>query len=120
MNKIFAQQIGKSVLVYLNDILVYSKMLEDHIRHLREVLKIFRIQKFFCRLHKCHFNDTQMKYLGHLISADGVRPNLDKVEKVKEWPRPTTVQEVHSFLGFANYFRMFMQGYSQLISRLQT
>ena len=84
MNKIFSQQIGKSVLVYLDDILVYSKTPEDHLKHLREVFEILKTQKFFCRLHKCHFNDTEMKYLGHLISADGVRPDPDKVEKVKE------------------------------------
>ena len=84
MNKIFSQQIGKSVLVYLDDILVYSKTPKDHLKNLREVFKILKTQKFFCRLHKCHFNDTEMKYLGHLISADGVRPDLDKVEKVKE------------------------------------
>ena len=59
-----------------------------------------------------------MKYLGHLISTDGVRPDPDKVEKVKEWPRPTTVQEVRAFLGLANYFRKFMQGYSQMVSPL--
>ena len=115
MNKIFSQQIGKSVLVYLDDIFVYSQTPEDHLTHLREVFEILRTQKFFCRLHKCHFNDTEMKYLGHLISSDGVRPDTDKVEKVKEWPRPTTVQEVRAFLGLANYFREFMQGYSQMV-----
>ena len=108
MNKIFSQQIGKSVLVYLDDILVYSKTLEDHLKHLHKVFEILKTQMFFYRLHKCHFNDTEMKYLGHLISADGVRPDPDKVEKVKEWPRPTTVQEVRAFLGLANYFRKIM------------
>ena len=91
MNRIFSQQIGKSILVYLDDILIYSKTPEDHLKHLREVFEILKTQKFFCRLHKCHFNDTKMKYLGHLISADGVSPNPDKVEKVKKWPRLTTV-----------------------------
>ena len=118
MNKIFSQQIGKSVLVYLDDILVYSKTPKDHLKHLREVFETLRTQKFFCRLHKCHLNSTEMKYLGHFISADGVRLDLDKVEKVKEWPRPTTVQEVRAFLGLANYFRKFMQGYSQMVSPL--
>ena len=75
MNKIFAQKIGKSVLVYLDNILVFRKTPEDHIRHLREVVEILRAQMFFCRLHKCHLNDTKMKYLGHLISKDGMRPD---------------------------------------------
>ena len=118
MNKIFSHQIGKSVLVYLDDILVYSKTLEEYVKHLREVFEILKTQKFFCRLHKCHFNDTQMKYLGHLISSDGVRPDPEKVEKVKKWPRPTSMQEVRSVLGLANYFRKFMQGYSRMVSPL--
>ena len=114
INKIFSQQIGKNVLVFLDDILFYSKTPEDHLKHLRDVFEILKTQKFFCKLHKCHFNDTEMKYLGHLISSDGVRPDPDKVEKVKELPRPTIVQEVRAFLGLANYFRKFMQGYSQM------
>ena len=61
MNMIFGQQIGKSILVYLDDILIYSKTPQDHISHLREVFEILKAQKFFCRLHKCYFNDTQMK-----------------------------------------------------------
>ena len=77
--------------------------------------EVLKAQKFFCRLHKCHFNDTQMKYLGHLISSDGVRPDPDEVEKVKEWPRPTTVQEVSSFLGLTNFFRKSMHGYSRMV-----
>ena len=81
MNKTFPQQTGKRVLVYLDDILIDRLMREHHATHFREV---FNIQKLFCRLHKCHFNDTQMKYLGHLISEDGVRPDPDKMEKVKE------------------------------------
>ena len=79
MNRIFSCHIGKSVLVYLDNILVYRKTLEEHVKHLREVFEILKTQKFVCRLHKCHFNDTQMKYLGHLISSDGVRPNQEKV-----------------------------------------
>lgn len=108
ISNIFTQQIGTSGLVYLDDILVYNKMPKDHIRHLKEVFEILSTQKFFCRLHKCHFSDTQMKYLGHIISADEVRPDLDNVEKEKEWPRAMTVQEVRSFLGLMNYFRKFM------------
>ena len=97
---------------------MYSKTPEEHVKHLREVFEILKTHKFFCHLHKCHFNNTQMKYLGHLISSDRVRPDPKKVEKAKEWSRPTSVQEVRSFLGLANYFRKFMQGYSRMVSRL--
>ena len=118
MNKIFCCQIGKNLLVCLNDILVYNKTPKEHVKHLRGVFEILRTQKFFCHLYKCHFNHTQMKYLGHRISWDGAKPDLDKVEKVKEWPKPTSTQEDRSFLGLANYCRKFMQGYSEMVSPL--
>ena len=78
-------------MVYLDDILAYSKTPEEDAKHLREVFAILKTQKFFCHLHKCHFNDIQIKYLGHLIPSDGLRPNPKKLEKVNEWPIPTSV-----------------------------
>lgn len=68
----------------MDDTLVSRKTLDKYVKHLKEVFEILKAQEFFCRLHKCHFDGTQMKFLGHLISSGGVRPDLDKVEKVKE------------------------------------
>lgn len=66
-------------------------MLEDHFRHLLEVFEILKAQKFFCHLYKCYFSDTHMKYLDHPILEKGVSPDMSKVGKVKEWPRPIIV-----------------------------
>ena len=118
MNKIFAKQIGKSVLVYLDDIMVFSRSAEEHLKHLREVLDILREKQFVCRLHKCQFNLTEVKYLGHIVSHEGVRPNPAKSVKVNEWPTPTNVHEIRQFLGLANYFGKYMQGYSKMVTPL--
>ena len=118
MHTIFRKQIGRCVLVYLDDILVYSKTPEEHLAHLREVFQTLRKEQLYCRLHKCHFNEQEIKYLGHLVSSEGVRPDPEKVEKVKDWPEPTNVHETRQFLGLSNYFRKFIQGYSKLAQPL--
>ena len=79
MNRIFRPYIGKFILVYLDDILIFSKSAEEHLKHIRKVLDILRTQKFYARLHKWHFNQTSIKYLGHIISADGIRVNPEKI-----------------------------------------
>ena len=118
MHHIFHKQVGKSVLVYLDDILVFSKNEAEHLQHLREVLGILRQQKLYCRLHKCQFNQTEISYLGHIVSEEGIRPNPEGIEKVKNWPTPQCVKHVQQFLGLANYFRKFIQGYSKLATPL--
>ena len=94
MNRIFRSYIGKFVLVYLDDILIFSKSAEEHLTHIRQVLDILRAQKFYAKLHKCHFNETSIKYLGHIISADGIRVNPEKIQAVKDWPRPKDVRQI--------------------------
>ena len=118
MHHIFDDKIGKFVLVYLDDILVYSRNPEDHIKHLREVLEILRQQQFYCRLHKCHFNRKEISYLGHLVSEEGIRPDPEGIEKVQNWPVPQCVKHVQQFLGLSNYFRKFIQGYSKMATPL--
>ena len=114
MNHIFGDKIGKSVLVYLDDILVFSKNATEHLQHLREVLGVLRKHKFYCRLPKCHFNQQEISYLGHLVSEEGIRPDPKGVEKVKSWLEPQCVKHVQQFLGFSNYFQKFIQGCSKL------
>ena len=94
MHHLFHKQMGKTVLVYLDDILVFSKTPAEHLQHLREVLEILRQQKFYCRLHKCQFNQTEISYLGHLVSEEGIRPDPEGIEKVKNWPTPKCVKHV--------------------------
>lgn len=118
MNGIFADHIGKSVLVYLDDILVFSKTPEEHEQHLRTVLAILRKHEFKAKLAKCQFNRTELHFLGHIISQEGLKVDPRKVKVIREWPVPQDMHKVRSFLGLANYFRRFIQGYSSLVAPL--
>jgi RNase H-like domain found in reverse transcriptase/Reverse transcriptase (RNA-dependent DNA polymerase)/Integrase zinc binding domain/Chromo (CHRromatin Organisation MOdifier) domain/Retroviral aspartyl protease/Integrase core domain len=118
MNQIFRTVLGKFVLVYLDDILVFSRSMDEHLDHLHQVLQLLREQKFYARLDKCRFAKPELEYLGHLIGAKGIRVDPRKVECVQEWPRPLNVHELRSFLGLSNYFRRFILGYSSLVSPL--
>jgi hypothetical protein len=106
------------VLVYMDDILIHAVTPEEHHRLLREVLKILADNKFYCRLTKCEFEKERLKYLGHIVSKDGLRPDPAKTQTVQQWPRPSSVKEVRSFLGLSNYFRRFIQGYAVLTAPL--
>jgi transposase InsO family protein len=118
MNRILAPFLRKFVVVYLDDILIFSKSKEEHYSHLAQVLEVLRREKFFAKLSKCEFLVTELKFLGHLVGKDGIRPDPSKLAAVKDWPVPTTVKKLQSFLGLANYFRKFLLGYSSLVAPL--
>ena len=118
MNKLFQPLLGKGVLCYLDDILVYAKTPEEHEKLLQQVLHILQTNEFYCRLHKCDFERAELKYLGHLVSGDGIKVDPDKVKVIKDWPQPNSQKDVRSFLGLANYFRKFVQGYTALVTPL--
>ncbi|GJR59810.1 retrotransposon protein, putative, ty3-gypsy subclass [Tanacetum coccineum] len=112
MNRIFHEY--KFVIVFIDDILVYSKSEEEHERHLRIVLEILRQKKLYAKFSKCEFWLQQVAFLGHIVSADGIIMDPSKVEAITKWPRPTTVTEVRSFLGLAGYYRRFVSFTSYL------
>ncbi|GJS97366.1 retrotransposon protein, putative, ty3-gypsy subclass [Tanacetum coccineum] len=114
MNRIFHEYLDKFVIVFIDDILVYSKSEEEHERHLRIVLEILRQKKLYAKFSKCEFWLQQVAFLGHIVSADGIIMDPSKVEAITKWPRPTTVTEVRSFLGLAGYLRRFVEGFSRL------
>jgi len=116
MNDLFQRKgyLNKFVLVYLDDILIYSRTAEEHLQHLRMVFEVLREARLYCRREKCHFNKRELKYLGHIVGADGIKPDTAKLQAVGEYPRPRNVTEVRSFLGLATYFRRFIQGFSVL------
>ena len=86
MNQIFREELDAFVLVYLDDILIFSRTLEEHIQHIRKALERLRIAKIYARLHKCEFFKTKVEYLGFDVSPQGVQPSPDKVKAVVEWP----------------------------------
>ena len=101
------------VAVYLDDILIFSKTAEEHLEHLRQVLQILKENKLYCKLKKCEFNQTELRFVGHIVGAKGIRPDPEKLSAVTDWPAPHDIHELRKFLGFTNYFRKFLRGYSQ-------
>lgn len=108
----------KEVLVFIDDLIVFSSSLEEHEQRLKHVLQ--RLMSYGLKLapEKCKFFQTSVKYLGHIVSARGVETDPDKVEALKTWPIPTNLKELQSFLGFAGYYRRFIQGYSVIVRPL--
>ncbi len=113
MNETFADMLDKSVLCFLDDILIFSRTEEEHAQHVRAVLRRLREKKLYAKLSKCEFFQKEVEFLGHRIGADGLRVAPDKISAVRDWPTPTSVTEVRSFLGLANFYRRFVQGYSR-------
>ncbi|XP_016195143.1 uncharacterized protein LOC107636125 [Arachis ipaensis] len=111
----------KFVIVFIDDILTYSKNAEEHAEHLRIALQILKEMKLYAKLSTCNFWKEEVKFLGHVVSRNGIAVDLAKVEAVTEWGRPTSVIEVRSFLGLASHYRRFIKDFSQtalLITKL--
>lgn len=118
MNRIFGPYLDDFVVVFVDDILIYSKNDEDHDRHLEIVLETLRRNQLYAKYEKCDFWQDKVKFLGHVVSKDGVSVDPSKVEAVMEWKQPTTVTEIRSFLGLAGYYRRFIEGFSSIAAPL--
>jgi hypothetical protein len=101
-------------LVFFDDILIYNKTWEEHLKHLDEVLNIMEAQSLYAKESKCEFGMTELLYLGHIISAQGVQVHQEKIRAILDWPTPRNVTELRSFFGLCSYYRRFMKGFSQL------
>ncbi|XP_019092325.1 PREDICTED: uncharacterized protein LOC109129137 [Camelina sativa] len=118
MNHVLRKFIGIFVVVYFDDILVYSKNLEEHVLHLEEVLTILREEKLFANLKKCTFCTDNLVFLGFVVSADGIKVDEEKVKAIRDWPSPKTVGEVRSFHGLAGFYRRFVKDFSTIAAPL--
>ena len=105
MNGIFKPYLDLFVIVFIDDILVYSKSKKEHEQHLRMVLGMLREKKFYAKFSKCEFWVDSVSFLGHVVSKDGVMLDPSKIEIVRNWVRPTNVSEIRSFVGLASYYR---------------
>lgn len=114
MNRVFKDVIGKVVMVYLDNILIFSRSPEEHRAHLRQVLQILQDSQLYAKLLKCSFGQSSVAFLGHTLSADGLSMDLSKVSAVINWPVPQDIPQMRSFLGLANYFCKFVTGYSPM------
>ncbi|QRW25665.1 Retrotransposable element Tf2 protein [Rhizoctonia solani] len=116
MNDLFRDLINVTVVIYLDDILIFLEDPKDHPTHVREVLSRLLRNQLFCKLSKCHFHVTTVDYLGIIISPAGFSMDQKKIEAVTSWPTPKTVKQVQAFLGFVNYLRRFIPNFS-LVAR---
>lgn len=108
----------REVLVFLDDIIVFSKTLEEHEARLTKVLSRLRENGLKLSPEKCRFFQTSVRYLGHIVSRSGVETDPQKTEALKTWPRPQTLKDLRSFLGFSGYYRRFVEGYSKIVKPL--
>ena len=109
MNSILKAYINKFVLVYLDDILVYSDSEEEHLEHLRLVFEALQKHSLYARPDKCVFDQPNVEFCGHIVGQGIVRVLDSKVKAIKEWPQPRNVQEVRQFYGLVNYYRRFIR-----------
>ncbi|KAF8692547.1 hypothetical protein RHS03_08598, partial [Rhizoctonia solani] len=114
MNDLFRDLINITVVIYLDNILIFSKKPKDHPSHVREVLLRLMKNQLFCKLSKCHFHVTTVDYLGIVISPAGFSMDQKKIKAVTSWPTPKTVKQVQAFLGFVNYLRRFIPNFSSV------
>ncbi|KAL7834629.1 hypothetical protein SRHO_G00288760 [Serrasalmus rhombeus] len=118
MERMFGDCRYQSVLLYLDDVIVFSATVEQHLERLEEVFSRLQKQSLKVKLSKCRFFQHQVGYLGHVVSAEGVATDPDKIEVVREWKRPGHLAELRSFLGFASYYRRFVEGFAKLAAPL--
>ena len=118
MNFVLRDVLGKKALVYLDDIIIYSKTWEDHLNDLREVFSLLGKANFKLKLKKCQFLRREVNYLGHIITQDGIAPDPQKIQKIKDYPVPTSADEVRSFLGLAGYYRRFIPNFGKVAKSL--
>ncbi|XP_052736041.1 uncharacterized protein LOC108336753 [Vigna angularis] len=118
MNRIFRPYLDKFVVVFIDDILIYSKSHEEHEEHLRVVLGVLKEKELYAKLSKCEFWMKSVQFLGHVVSTEGISMDPAKVRVVLEWASPHLVTEVRSFVGLAGYYRRFIEGFSKIVAPL--
>ncbi|KAH0709456.1 hypothetical protein KY284_010883 [Solanum tuberosum] len=105
MNRVFKQYLDLFIIVFIDDILIYSRNEEEHASHFRVVLQTLKDRQLFAKFNKCKFLLQSVAFLGHIVSSEGIRVDSQKIEAVKQWPRPTSATDIRCFLGLAGYYR---------------
>ncbi|GJT48037.1 reverse transcriptase domain-containing protein [Tanacetum coccineum] len=118
MNRVCRPYLDKFVIVFIDDILIYSKTREEHVEHLRLVLELLKKEKLYAKFSKCEFWLREVQFLGHMINGNGIHVDPSKIEAVKNWKAPRTLTEVRSFLGLAGYYRRFIENFSKIAKSL--
>ena len=115
VNKILAKKLDIFVIVYLDDILIYTKDSgKVHVKAVWWVLEVLKKYSFYTNLKKCHFHQDEVRFLGFVVFRDGIRMEEERIDAVKKWPEPQSVQDIQVFIGFANFYRHFINGFSRI------
>lgn len=114
MNSVFHQYLDKFVLIFIDDILIYSRNIKEHEEHLRIVLQTLREHQLYGKFSKCDFYKEQIQYLGHIITKEGIVVDPEKIKTIMEWPTPKDVADIRYFMGLAGYYRQFVEGFSRI------
>ena len=114
MHRVFQPYLDQFVMVFVDEILIYSQLEEEYDDHLRIVLQLLRDHQLYSKFSKCEFWFTEVSFLGHMVSASDVSVDPEKVEAVMSWERPKSVFKIRSFLGLAGYYRRFIEDFSRL------
>src|SRR3981189_343510 len=118
MNDILQPYLDRFCMVYLDDILIYSRTAVEHKKHVKRILRVLDNAKMILNLQKCRFGQESVKFLGHIISANGIKPDPEKIQKILQWPIPRNITEVRGFIAIASYYRRFIKGFSTIASAL--
>lgn len=116
MNSVFQKYLRKFVIVFFDDILIYSPSLSDHFSHLESVFETLRKNQLLAKLSKCSFGQSSVGFLGHIIATDGVHPDPEKIQAMLEWKAPKTIKLLRGFLGLTGYYRRFIKNYASIAS----
>lgn len=119
MHSILRNENWKQCLIYLDDVLIFARTLEEHSYRLRIVLQRFREAGLKLSPEKCHFLKTEVEYLGHVIKEDGIKPSTTKIDKVKNWPTPTNAEQLRTFIGLCGYYRRHIHHYADIVAPLE-
>ena len=118
MNHVLHPFLGKFVVVYFDDILVYSKSVDEHVKHLNVVLEVLRKESLYANLKKYTFCTNQVTFLWYMVSEQGIHVDQSKIKAIEEWPTPTNVSKVRSFHGLASFYRRFVKDFSTIAAPL--
>jgi hypothetical protein len=118
MNHVLRAFIGKFVVIYFDDILIYSKEIDEHISHLRQILDVLRKESLYANLKRCNFCMDKIVFLGYMVGAKRIKMNETKVKAIQEWPTPKSITDVRSFHDLASFYRRFVKDFSTIASQL--
>jgi len=114
MNTVLAKFLDIFVVGYLDDVMIFSQTLEEHVNHVKQVLDALNEAGMILNLDKCEFFATKVRFLGHIVSADSVKPDPRNIQKVLDWPTPRTITDVHGFNNLANHYARYIENFTEL------